>query len=161
MSVVEVDPKVPFLIATTPKCVCVGGATPFQGLTHFTLDPYLIMPSVKQGSIKYHFSVFGMTRPGIEPRSPGPLANTLTIMPMSGNRQTILPGVVLIENNIWNQPIFFFINRTQVSINYWLNFPPFKYLGLLFHLMFNILYKKCKQRKLKYSQKVYLSKIIK
>ena len=25
-----------------------------------------------------------MTRPGIEPRSLGPLANTLTIMPMSG-----------------------------------------------------------------------------
>ena len=25
-----------------------------------------------------------MTRPVIEPKSPGPLANTLTIMPMSG-----------------------------------------------------------------------------
>ena len=25
-----------------------------------------------------------MSRPGIEPRSPEPLANTLTIMPMSG-----------------------------------------------------------------------------
>ena len=25
-----------------------------------------------------------MTRPGIEPRSPGPLANTLTASPMSG-----------------------------------------------------------------------------
>ena len=30
------------------------GATPFPGLLHFTLDPYLIMLSVKQG-------VFGMT----------------------------------------------------------------------------------------------------
>ena len=29
--------------------------------------------------IKYQFSVFGMTRPGIEPRSSGPLANTLHI----------------------------------------------------------------------------------
>ena len=29
------------------------------------------------------FWVFGMIRPGIEPRSPRPLANTLTIMPMS------------------------------------------------------------------------------
>ena len=29
------------------------------------------------------FKVFGMTRPGIEPRSPGPLANTLTARPMS------------------------------------------------------------------------------
>ena len=32
-----------------------GGATPFPGLFHFTLDPYLIMLSVKQGSIKYNF----------------------------------------------------------------------------------------------------------
>ena len=31
------------------------------------------------------FWVFGMTRPGIEPRSPGPLANTLTARPMSGD----------------------------------------------------------------------------
>ena len=29
------------------------------------------------------FWVFGMTRPGIEPRSPEPLANTLTARPMS------------------------------------------------------------------------------
>ena len=29
------------------------------------------------------FKVFGMTRPGIEPRSPGPLANTLNAGPMS------------------------------------------------------------------------------
>ena len=40
------------------------------------------MPSVKQEGIKYHFWVFGMTQPGIEPRSPGPLANTLTIISM-------------------------------------------------------------------------------
>ena len=51
-------------------------ATPFPGLLHFTLDPYLIMLSVKQAGIKYHFWVFGMTRPGIEPKSLGPLANT-------------------------------------------------------------------------------------
>ena len=30
------------------------------------------------------FWVFGMTRPGIEPRSPGPMANTLAARPMSG-----------------------------------------------------------------------------
>ena len=40
------------------------------------------MLSVKQGGIKYHFWVFSMTRPEIEPRSPGPLANTLLIWPM-------------------------------------------------------------------------------
>ena len=38
---------------------------------------------VKQGDIKYHFFlVFDMNRPGNEHRSPGPLANTLTILPM-------------------------------------------------------------------------------
>ena len=31
------------------------------------------------------FCVFGMTRPGIEPRSPEPLANILTARPMSGS----------------------------------------------------------------------------
>ena len=31
------------------------GATPFSGLLHFTLDPYLIMLSAKQGGIEYHF----------------------------------------------------------------------------------------------------------
>ena len=36
------------------------------------------MLSVKLGGIKYHFFlVFGVARPGIEPRSPDPLANTL------------------------------------------------------------------------------------
>ena len=59
------------------------GATPFPWFLHFTLDTYLILLSVKQGSIKYNFEVFGMTRPGIEPRSPGSLANTLTTGPMS------------------------------------------------------------------------------
>ena len=49
----EGGPKVPFSIPTTPRCR--EGATPFPGLLHFTLDPYLIMLSVKQGGIKYHF----------------------------------------------------------------------------------------------------------
>ena len=39
------------------------------------------MLSVKQGHTKYHFCVFGIIRPGIEPWSPGPLANTLLIRP--------------------------------------------------------------------------------
>ena len=33
-------------------------ATPFSGLLHFTLDPYIIMLSVKQGGIKYYFLSF-------------------------------------------------------------------------------------------------------
>ena len=36
------------------------------------------MLRVKQGGIKYHFlKVFGMTQPGIEPWSPGPLTNNI------------------------------------------------------------------------------------
>ena len=53
MTLVEGNPKAPFSIATTPRCR--EGATPFPGLLHFTLDTYLIMLSVKQSGIKYHF----------------------------------------------------------------------------------------------------------
>ena len=53
---------------------------PTSRLFYFTLDPFLIMLSVKQRGIKYHFWVFGITRTGIEPRSPWPLASALTIM---------------------------------------------------------------------------------
>ena len=46
--IVKGDSKVPFSIATTPKCAWEG-ATPFPGLLYFTLDTYLMMLSVKQG----------------------------------------------------------------------------------------------------------------
>ena len=52
-TIVEGNPKAPFSIATTP--MCRGGCYSFPGLLYFTLDPYLIMLSVKQGGIKYHF----------------------------------------------------------------------------------------------------------
>ena len=35
--------------------MCRGGRYSFPGLLYFTLDSYLIMLSVKQGGIKYHF----------------------------------------------------------------------------------------------------------
>ena len=53
MTIVEGNPKAPFSIATTRRCR--GGRYSFPGLLYFTLDPYLIMLSVKQGDIKYHF----------------------------------------------------------------------------------------------------------
>ena len=52
-TIVEGNPKAPFSIATTPKCR--GGRYSFPGLLYLTLDQYLIMLSVKQGGIKYHF----------------------------------------------------------------------------------------------------------
>ena len=52
-TVVKSDLKAPFSIATTPG---VGeGVSAFFGLLHFTLDMYLLMLSVKQRGIKYHF----------------------------------------------------------------------------------------------------------
>ena len=53
---VEGDPKAPF---SKLQHRSVGeGATPLPGLLHFTLDPYLIILNVKQGSIKYYFLIF-------------------------------------------------------------------------------------------------------
>ena len=52
-TIIEGNPKAPFSIATTP--MCRGGRYSFPGLLYFTLDPYLMMLSVKQGGIKYHF----------------------------------------------------------------------------------------------------------
>ena len=75
------DLKVPFSIVTTQRSR--EGCYFFPWIAKLTLDPYLIMLSVKQGGIKYHFRVFGMARSRIEPKSPRPLANTLTIMPMA------------------------------------------------------------------------------
>ena len=49
MTAVKGDPKAPFSIGIRE------GTTPFLGLLHFTLDPYFIMLSVKQGHTKYHF----------------------------------------------------------------------------------------------------------
>ena len=51
-------------------------------IVSLTLDPYLIVLSVKQEGIKYYFLVFCMTVSENEPRCPGPLANTQTIMPL-------------------------------------------------------------------------------
>ena len=52
-TIVEGNPKVPFSIATTPRCR--GGRNSFPGWLYFTLDPHLIMLIVKQGGSKYHF----------------------------------------------------------------------------------------------------------
>ena len=79
-TLVEGDPKAPFSIATTLRCWV--GLTPFPGLLHFILDPCIIMLSVKQGGIKYHFGAFGTTWSRTAPWYPGALASTLLIWPM-------------------------------------------------------------------------------
>ena len=73
-TIVEGNQKAPFSIAFDRS---VGkGATPFPGLLHFTLDTYLVLMSIKEVTSTI-FKVFGMTQLEIEPRSPGPLSNTL------------------------------------------------------------------------------------
>ena len=47
------------------------GITPFPGLLHFTLDPWLIILSVKQGGIKYHFESLVWLDLGLNPGLPG------------------------------------------------------------------------------------------
>ena len=46
-------PKVPYSTDTTQKCR--GGRYSIPWIAPLALDPYLIMLSVKQGGIKYHF----------------------------------------------------------------------------------------------------------
>ena len=82
MTVVEDDLKDPFSLNTTSKCQ--EERYSFPGLRHFTLDPNLIMLSIKQFGIKYHFWVFGITGPVFETQSPGALTNTLSIGQWTG-----------------------------------------------------------------------------
>ena len=62
------------------------GTTPFPGLVNFNFDSNFIILSVKQGASSTIFWVFGMTRPGIEPLSPGPSANMLYILAKEPNK---------------------------------------------------------------------------
>ena len=78
---IEGDPKAPFSIATTPSCWGGRYSIPRTAPLYPWSSPIVL--SAKQGGIKYHFKVFGMTRPGTEPQSPGPLANTLLIVLMA------------------------------------------------------------------------------
>ena len=63
-------------------------------------DLYLIMLSVKQGSIKYHFFFESLVwlNLGLKPGLPGLSANNPTIMPMSG-KHTIL-GNYFLEKSV-------------------------------------------------------------
>ena len=85
----------------------------FLWISPLTLDLYLIMLSVKQISIKYYLWVFGMTRPGIKHRSPGPLANTRTIMLLANRpgdlgsiRARVIPKTLkmVCDTSLFNTP---------------------------------------------------------
>ena len=79
---VEGYPKAPFSIASALRCR--EGRYSIPWIAPLTLDPYIIILSAKQGSIKNHFlKVFVMTGPGIEARSPWPLVDIPLIRPMA------------------------------------------------------------------------------
>ena len=67
-------------------------ATPFSGLLPFTLDTLYCWVLSKEVSSTI-FKVFGRTRPGIEPRSPGPLVNTLPTRPMNRLKNNSIPDI--------------------------------------------------------------------
>ena len=78
-TIVKGDSKAPFSIATTPRGRGERYSFPWISPLYPLSVPYNAVLS--KGASSTIFKVFGMTWPGIEPRSPGPLANTLTIMP--------------------------------------------------------------------------------
>ena len=53
------------------------------------------MLSVNHGSTKYHFCVFSMTRPRIEPKSPEPLAKVGRVFANSPGDLGSIPGGVI------------------------------------------------------------------
>ena len=69
--------KAPFSIATSLRCRRGCYSFPWIAPLYLWSLPH---NAIKQGGIKYHFWVFGMTQPGIEPWSLGPLVNTRTEM---------------------------------------------------------------------------------
>ena len=84
VAIVEGDLKGTVSITATPR----GGATPFPGLLYFTFDTHLIMTSVKQVIIVYHFLIFDITQHVIERHSPGLLVKTLHIRPNKRHKNT-------------------------------------------------------------------------
>ena len=77
------DPKVPFSISTTPRCR--GGSYSISWIAPLYpwSVPYNVLNTTASSTI---FKVFGMTRLGTEPRSPGSLANTLLIRAMNHDK---------------------------------------------------------------------------
>ena len=69
MTIAEGEPKALYSLAYYIRSVGQG-TTPFSGLILFTIDLHLLIVSVQQRDIMYYFCIFGMTRLGIEPKSP-------------------------------------------------------------------------------------------
>ena len=85
---VEGDTKTSFSIAYTQRCRGWRYSFPWIAFTlPFIRTLYCRVLSKEVSSTV--FKVFGMARSGIEPRSPGPLANTLPTWPLYNKAQTL------------------------------------------------------------------------
>ena len=83
------------------------------------------MLSVKQGGIKYHFWVFGMTWPGIEP---GPLANPLLrkagfsgigLYPFRVNIENDFVAAIHYECTLWGKCARYFYLEFELKLNFY------------------------------------------
>ena len=72
------------------------------------------------------FWVFGMTRHGIEPWSPGPLANTLLIRPMARPYETIFDAIRRDSVSFFEFPISSYVQvfTCKISLVRRLRYPP-------------------------------------
>ena len=82
-NIVEGDSKAPFLIATTPSCRGGHYFFPWISPLYPWSIPYNAECKARRHQVPFFESLVWLDLE-IELRSPGPLANTLTIMPMSG-----------------------------------------------------------------------------
>ena len=103
---VDGAPKAPFPIVTPPRCK--KGCNSFPWIA--PLFPWYV-PN-KEG-IKYYFWVFGMIRPGIEPLSPGLLANNRPPRPVGQFTPNPSP-----MGRMWYSRFFFFLGVVQVWIEF-------------------------------------------
>ena len=98
-TLVKGGPMAPFSTVTTLRYR--GGRYSIPWIVPLYI--YLIVLTKAESSTI--FWVFRMTRPGTEPRSPGPLVNTLLIRPAARykHRNNITMGkLFVLDRNIWN-----------------------------------------------------------
>ena len=109
------------------------GATPFPGLLHLTLDLYLVMLSVKQGDLKYHFfeSLVWLDL-GLNPALPGYWQTLYSIGQW--------PNQVLIWSDDWFYSISSFVGLFYAEVKlidlFWFIF--WNYFNLQFVNCFNV-----------------------
>ena len=144
MTVVESDQKAPFSIATAPRCK-EWDVTLFLDCSTLPLKRSLYCWVLSKAVSSTIFKVFGMTRPGIEPRTSGPLANTLPTANCNISCLILLSWNANIEN------IYILINHIfsykKRLCNFWGFFStvnsPFKeinFINFLIGVLFNHLH---------------------